>query len=201
MKSLPNILCAATLLFFTTCNGATGQATAEEIKGFLKNAETGATLRDESLLIRVDGDSTNFPELKGEWLFLDYWSTSCLPCIAEMPHVIALSKRYKDKGLKVVMINLDKSERKWKRGITGFNPPEPNFRTDRSIRNQFFSINLVEMVDDKGKKSLSTLMPQYVLISPEGKIMDKEMPKPSKPIFQKTLDRYMKNESQKLKKR
>ena len=114
-----------------------------------------------------------------------------------MPYVKNLHAEYKDKGLSVVMINLDKKDKKWKRGLRLFNPPGPNYTTNRSMDNPFFVINLIELTREDGQKVLSTLMPQYVLISPEGIIVEKKMPKPSDPLFNKTLSQYLNSSSQK----
>lgn len=194
IKIVPLVLC----LCFTNCCKANGQSLdKDQIQAYLNELVEGRTLADNSLLLGINGDSTHFHQLKGEWLFLDYWSTSCKPCIKEMPYLKALQARYNDQRLRVVMINLDKKEKKWKRGIKLFNPPGRNYTTNRSIENPFFALNLVELTADDGTKVLSTLMPQYVLISPEGMIVDKKMPKPSDPLFQKVLDQYLNSSSQK----
>ena len=40
-------------------------------------------------------------------LLIDFWSVYCSSCVAEMPHVVDLYTRYKDKGLQCVGIDLD----------------------------------------------------------------------------------------------
>lgn len=166
-------------------------ADSDPIKTHMESVSPGNLLPDNSLLLGVNGDSTFFHQLKGQWLLLDYWSTSCRPCIKEMPYLKELQKRYQSKGLRIVMINLDKKEKKWKRGLKLYNPPGPNYTTNRSVSNAFFALNLVKMTSPDGEQSIVTLMPQYVLISPEGEITDKEMPKPSDPLFHEKLNQYM----------
>lgn len=41
---------------------------------------------------------------------LDIWATWCPPCRAEIPFIIELNKKYKDKGLLVVGVSLDQSK-------------------------------------------------------------------------------------------
>lgn len=180
------------IVVMVICHCGTAQTTnSHPIKSYLARVSLGNTLPDNSLLLGVKGDSTYFHQLKGQWLLLDYWSTSCKPCIKEMPYLREMQKQYQDKGLRVVMINLDKKEKKWKRGIVLFDPPGPNYSTDCSIKNAFFALNLVEQTTPEGEQKIVTLMPQYVLISPEGKIVDKKMPKPSESSFHEKLDQYM----------
>ena len=44
-------------------------------------------------------------ELRGSVVLLDFWSVKCLPCIAGMPAVEAMYKKYKDRGFEVVAIH------------------------------------------------------------------------------------------------
>ena len=37
---------------------------------------------------------------------IDFWSTTCDPCMAEMPHIVQLYKKHKDKGFVVLAISL-----------------------------------------------------------------------------------------------
>ena len=43
-------------------------------------------------------------------MLIDFWSTTCDPCLAEMPHLVDLYKANKDKGFVVLAISLDGPE-------------------------------------------------------------------------------------------
>lgn len=174
-----------------------GQSLSPSANAALQASAVGEKIPGDALLIELEGDTTFYSALKGHWLLLDYWSATCIPCIKEMPFVTTLKERSAETGLKVVMINLDSKEKRWRRGIKLYNPPEPHFRTDRRLNNTFFSINLVQL-QDQDKTVLSTMMPQYVLVAPDGTITDKKMPKPSHNEFMKRLDAHKKAYSQKL---
>lgn len=67
-------------------------------------------------IIGLDGqmvDSTNFA---GKVVLLNFWATWCVPCIAEIPDLIALQNKYGPDGLVVVGISVDSS-------TDGVNPP------------------------------------------------------------------------------
>jgi len=54
------------------------------------------------------GASLSLAELRGKVVLLNFWATWCVPCRKEMPAIEALYQRYKDRGLEVVAISLDK---------------------------------------------------------------------------------------------
>ena len=59
-------------------------------------------------LATLSGTSLSLAELRGKVVLLNFWATWCVPCRKEMPAIEALYQRYKDRGLEVVAISLDK---------------------------------------------------------------------------------------------
>lgn len=43
---------------------------------------------------------------------MDFWATSCPPCIAELPHLKALYEKHKDEGFEMLGLSLDTDEDK-----------------------------------------------------------------------------------------
>jgi thiol-disulfide isomerase/thioredoxin len=41
---------------------------------------------------------------------INFWATFCKPCIAELPYFQALANKYKEKGVKLVLVSLDLKE-------------------------------------------------------------------------------------------
>ncbi len=68
----------------------------------------GATLPDFELNT-LDGKKLHASELKGKVLLVNFWATWCEACMVEMPSIVALHQRFKDKGLEVVAINVDEN--------------------------------------------------------------------------------------------
>jgi cytochrome c biogenesis protein CcmG, thiol:disulfide interchange protein DsbE len=46
-------------------------------------------------------------DLHGKVVVLNFWATWCAPCVEEMPSLVQLQQRFKDKGLSVVGVSID----------------------------------------------------------------------------------------------
>jgi len=59
----------------------------------------------------LDGSTVRLSDHLGKGVILiDFWSTTCDPCLAEMPHLVELYKQYKDKGFTILAVSLDGPE-------------------------------------------------------------------------------------------
>jgi cytochrome c biogenesis protein CcmG/thiol:disulfide interchange protein DsbE len=54
----------------------------------------------------ADGQRNQFSQYKGSVLVLDFYATWCLPCRKSIPHLVELQQSYKDKGLRIVGLNV-----------------------------------------------------------------------------------------------
>ncbi|TRZ41254.1 TlpA disulfide reductase family protein [Robertkochia solimangrovi] len=116
-----------------------------------------------------EGTTTSLSDLKGNFVFIDVWATWCKPCKKEFPYLEALQKEYTEKNIIFVSISIDRQEDKenWKKAIRenalgGIQLITPNgedadFLRDYSIRS----------------------IPRFILIDPEGIIIDYNTRKPS----------------------
>ncbi|HNW33551.1 MAG TPA: TlpA disulfide reductase family protein [Candidatus Ozemobacteraceae bacterium] len=73
----------------------------------------------------LDGKDLTLSSLNGKVVIIDFWATWCPPCREEIPGFIELYKKYKDQGLEIVGISVDKDEGKLKTfvGSNGVNYP------------------------------------------------------------------------------
>ena len=54
-----------------------------------------------------DGRKVKLSDYKGKVVLLNFWATWCQPCAQEMPHLIGLYDKYKDRGVEVLAISID----------------------------------------------------------------------------------------------
>jgi peroxiredoxin len=59
----------------------------------------------------TDGKTVHLSDYLGkDVVLIDFWSTTCDPCMVEMPHLVDLYKTHKDKGFVVLAVSLDGPE-------------------------------------------------------------------------------------------
>ncbi len=127
----------------------------------------------------IDGSKTSLADLKGKYVYIDIWATWCAPCKAEIPSLKKLDKDYSGKNVTFVSLSVDddrshkgswdKAKGAWKnmvkeKALTGVHLFAPKGWTSQFIRD--YKINGI---------------PRFVLIDPNGNIVNPDAPRPSDP--------------------
>jgi peroxiredoxin len=59
---------------------------------------TGVSAAPASTFVLLDGSKKSTEDLKGKVTLVNFWATSCVTCVGEMPKVIATYDKYKGRG-------------------------------------------------------------------------------------------------------
>ena len=59
---------------------------------------TGVSAAPASTFVLLDGSRKTTEDLKGKVTLVNFWATSCVTCVGEMPKVIATYDKYKAQG-------------------------------------------------------------------------------------------------------
>ncbi|WP_350285723.1 TlpA disulfide reductase family protein [uncultured Croceitalea sp.] len=82
----------------------------------LKTTEVGAVAPDFSAPT-PSGEVLALNEIKGKVTLIDFWAAWCRPCRAENPNIVSVYEKYKDKGLQIVGVSLDRKAEDWTKAI------------------------------------------------------------------------------------
>ena len=115
-----------------------------------------------------NGKLVNLEDLKGNYIYIDIWATWCKPCKEEMPILEKIKDVYTE-NIKFVSISVDyrKDIDKWKKQIADNNPKGIHLMTDKNWHSDFIRAYNVNTI------------PRFILIDPQGKIVDAHAPRPS----------------------
>jgi peroxiredoxin len=109
----------------------------------------------------VDGRPRKLSDLRGKVVLLDFWSTSCAPCVFEAPKLVELHRRFRDQGFEIVGVVSDDTPEEV-RAFTG----EKGMTWPQAVQDGSGPISLLYRVLG---------MPQYYLLDRNGKILTGEM--------------------------
>ena len=114
----------------------------------------------------LDGSTFKISDRKGKVLLLNIWGIWCGPCRAEMPHLVEMYDKYRDKGFEVIGLNIGDSGmqpedvERIKQFAENFNPKltYPMARSGSASTAQFYQV------------TKQSVVPQSLLVDREGKL-------------------------------
>ena len=104
---------------------------------------------------------------KGKFLYIDFWMTSCAPCIKEFEYSQEIQNKYGDKNVVFVYFCCHSKKDKWQSIVDQFELKGEHFLLEG---NQSFYLQDIMGVQG---------FPHYAIIDPEGKIISKNAESPS----------------------
>lgn len=97
-----------------------------------------------------------------DYLYVDIWASWCGPCIQELPKLKSIHEKYKDKGLRIVLVSIDTKFTSWTPAI---NEHAPEFE------------HLIDLTGGKALRQTFYFLgiPHGVLINQEGVIIANDL--------------------------
>ncbi len=59
------------------------------------------------ILTDADGGQKKLSDFRGNVVILSFWASWCAPCLEELPTFAAIEKRFHDKGLRIIALNVE----------------------------------------------------------------------------------------------
>ena len=136
-----------------------------------------------------NGGETSMDDLKGKYAYIDVWATWCGPCKAEIPALKELEKDYHGKNIQFVSMSID-DDRSHKGSWDLARQDWKAMVADKELGGiQIFApkgweTKFIQEYKIKG-------IPRFILIDPNGNIVDASAPRPSDPSLRAIFDELM----------
>lgn len=114
------------------------------------------------------GVKVSLDDLKGKYVYVDVWATWCGPCKQQIPFLKELHEEYSGKNIAIVSLSIDKASNKdkWLKMVADQELTGIQIMADNNDFAAAYNINGI---------------PRFILIDPEGNIVDSNAPRPSDP--------------------
>ena len=115
------------------------------------------------------GGTTSLDDLKGKYVYIDLWATWCQPCKNEIPFLKKVEEEYHNKNIEFVSISVDRQKdyQTWKQMI---------------VDKELSGVQLYAKEDKAFMDAYRVSgIPRFILLDPEGNIVDSNAPRPSNP--------------------
>lgn len=111
----------------------------------------------------TSGKMVSLASLRGKYVLIDFWASWCGPCKESLPGLVKIYNEYKDKNFTIFSVSLDMFKPDWEAAVKHF-----NLTWTQVSELKRWESKVVGLYNFDG-------IPFTVLLSPEGKIIDKKV--------------------------
>lgn len=74
---------------------------------------SSATPAPDSRFLLLDGSTVTSQDLKGKVMLVNFWATTCVSCVKEMPALVDTYRKYRDRGFETVAVAMSYDPPQW----------------------------------------------------------------------------------------
>jgi len=128
------------------------------------------------------GGTTSLADLKGKYVYIDVWATWCGPCREQIPHLQKVDHDYEGKNIEFVSISIDtkRDYEKWKKMVAEKSLGGIQLVADKDWKSDFVKAYHIDGI------------PRFILVDPQGNVVNADAPRPSDEELRKQLDKLLK---------
>ncbi len=132
----------------------------------------------ETTFVLLDGSKTSTSALKGQVLLVNFWATSCISCVAEMPKLVATHQQFKARGYDTLAVAMS------------YDPPAyvVNFRDTRQLPFKVAIDNTGAVAKAWGDVKLT---PTTFLVNKRGQIVKQYVGEPDFAAMHQLIDKLL----------
>lgn len=136
------------------------------------NVITGAKYADRT------GIESSFDGLRGKTVIIDLWATWCTPCIDAMPAFDKIANDLSaNKDLAFLKLSVDEDKSGWVNYVNEKQHGKNSYWIGRDESNPLFWLTY-KNIDYEGKQLVLESLPRYVIVGPDGAVINSEAPSP-----------------------
>jgi len=135
------------------------------ITQILADARIGAVGTNAIDFVQQDtaNNAVRLSSFKGKYVLVDFWASWCGPCRRENPNVVNVYNKYKDKNFTILGVSLDQDKASWLKAINDDKLTWTHVSDLKYWQNEVAQLYHIESI------------PQNMLISPDGKIIARNL--------------------------
>ena len=149
----------------TTTSSSSNTETADKKKSDSSEYPAPPSSIAQADIKMIDAGNFKLEDNKGKVILFNLWGIWCGPCIAEMPHLIEMKEKYKDKGFEIVGLNVGNED--------GQPESEAAIKEFAEKRKLNYALGYADrkLFDEFSRTTKLAGVPQSVLINREGKMV------------------------------
>lgn len=118
-----------------------------------------------SSFVLLDGSTTTTADLKGKVTLVNFWATTCVTCVKEMPSLVSTHQKYKDRGYETIAVAMSYDQPAW----------VANYAQSRQLPFKVALDNTGELAKNWGDVKLT---PTTYLVDKQGRIVKRFVGEP-----------------------
>lgn len=124
--------------------------------------------------VDVDGKEMTLRDFRGKYVYIDMWATWCSPCRNELPFLKKLEEKFEGRNIVFVGLSIDQDKEKWVARVKG---------------GDLCGIQLyIGKGSDFQRDYRINAIPRFILLDPDGRIVNPDMTRPSSEDTEKILN-------------
>jgi peroxiredoxin len=142
------------------------------------SACSGRDAAPESTFVLLDGSKATTADLKGKVTLVNFWATTCVTCVKEMPEIVATWHKYQAQGFDTVAVAME------------YDPPAwvLNFAQSRQLPFKVALDNTGEIAQRWGDVKLT---PTTYLVDKQGQIVKRYVGEPDFPALHALIEKLL----------
>ena len=131
-----------------------------------------------STFVLLDGAKTTTADLKGKVTLVNFWATTCVSCVKEMPALVSTYNKYKGQGFETVAVAMSYDQPAW----------VLNFAQTRQLPFKVALDNTGELAQSWGEVKLT---PTTYLVDKQGNIVKRYVGEPDMDALHRLIEELL----------